>query len=214
MHLRKWGLMEDIIEKFKKIPSTCAADATDGLNNMDTAIKPLREEYTICGRAFTVKMPAGDNMSVLRAIRTAEPGSVLVIDSKGYTSQSVAGDFVVGLAQVLGLCGIVVDGSIRDVISIKNSRFPVFCKGSTSSASAKNGGGKINVPISCGGVSVEPGDIIVGDADGVVVVPKDRENEIFAAAHNKLLKDQERANTALRSPAAARAYLDKILYKD
>jgi regulator of RNase E activity RraA len=203
--------MEDIITKFKNVPSTCAADATDGLNNLDTAIKPLKEEYTVCGRAVTVKIPAGDNMSVLRAIRAAGPGDVLVIDSKGYTSRSVAGDFVVGLAQILGLDGMVVDGSIRDVISIKNSGFPIFCRAVTSSASAKSGGGQINVPISCGGVSVNPGDIIVGDADGVVVIPQDREREVLEAAQNKLRKDQKRAEAVLCSPDAARNYLDKLL---
>lgn len=203
--------MEEIIAKFKNIPSTCAADATDGLNNMDTAIKPLKEEYTVCGRAVTVKMPAGDNMPVLRAIRAAQPGDVLVIDAKGYTSRSVAGDFVAGLAQILGLGGMVVDGSIRDVVSIKNSGFPVFCRTATSSASTKNGGGQVNVPVSCGGVAVHPGDIIVGDADGVVVVPQEQAQAVLEAAQNKLQKDEERAAEGLCSPEAARQYLDKLL---
>ena len=203
--------MEDILEKFKNVSSTCAADATDGLNNLDAAIKPLKEEYTICGRAVTVKMPAGDNMSVLRAIRAAKPGEVLVIDAKGYTSRAVAGDFVVGLAQILGLGGMVVDGSIRDIMTTKSGGFPVFCRTATCSASAKNGGGQINVAISCGGVSVHPGDIIVGDADGVVVIPKEREQEILAAAENKLMLDQKRAERVLQSPDTARAYLDSIL---
>lgn len=203
--------MEAIIAKFKNVPSTCAADATDGLNNLDIAIKPLKEEYMVCGRAVTVKMPAGDNMAVLRAIHAAKPGDVLVIDSKGYTSRSVAGDFVVGLAQILGLGGMVVDGSIRDVVSIKNSGFPVFCRASTSSASVKSGGGQINVPIACGGVAVNPGDIIVGDADGIVVIPQEREQEVLQAAQNKLQKDQQRAERVLCSPAAARKYLDELL---
>ena len=203
--------MEDIILEFKNVSSTCAADATDGMNNLDTAIKPLKEGYTVCGRAITVKMPAGDNMSVLRAIRAAKPGDVLVVDSKGYTSRAVAGDFVVGLAQILGLGGMVVDGSIRDVVGIKSSGFPVFCRNVTSSASVKSGGGEINVSISCGGVTVNPGDIIIGDADGVVVVPRDREREILVAAQNKLVRDQTRAETVLCSPEAARAYLDKLL---
>ena len=203
--------MKDIITCFKVIPSTCAADATSGLNNMDTAIKPLKEEYTVCGRAVTVKMPAGDNLSVLRAISNAQPGDILVIDSKGYTSRAVAGDFVVGLAQVLDLGGMVVDGSIRDIVSIKKSGFPVFCKAATSSASTKNGGGSVNVPISCGGVSVNPGDIILGDADGVVVIPQDREEEMFVAAEAKLLKDKQRADTVLQSPATAKKYLEQLL---
>lgn len=205
--------MEDIITRFKAIPSTCAADATAGLNNMDARIKPLNEKSVICGRAVTVKMPAGDNLDVLRAIRAAKPGDVLVIDAKGYTSRAVAGDFIIGVAQILGLGGMVVDGSIRDVVSVKNSGFPVFCKGVTCSASAKTGAGQVNVPISCGGVPVNPGDIIVGDADGVVVVPKDQEINILMAAQNKLVQDQTRADKVLSSPDEAKKYLDKILDK-
>lgn len=203
--------MEEIIAKIQKVPSTCVADASDGMNNMDTAIKPLKEGYKVCGRAVTVKMPAGDNSAVLRAIRAAKQGDILVIDSKGYTSRAVAGDFVAGLAQILGLGGMVVDGSIRDFIGIGNSGFPVFCRSVTASASNKNGGGEINVPITCGGVAVNPGDIVVGDDDGVVIVPKDREQEILVAAEKKLLKDQERAEAVLRSPDTARNYLDKLL---
>ncbi len=203
--------MEEIIAKIQKVPSTCVADATDGMNNMDTAIKPLKAGYKVCGRAVTVKMPAGDNSAVLRAIRAAKQGDILVIDSKGYTSRAVAGDFVAGLAQILGLGGMVVDGSIRDAIGIGNIGFPVFCRSVTSSASTKNDGGEINVPIVCGGVAVNPGDIVVGDDDGVVIVPKDREQEILLAAEKKLLKDQERAEAVLQSPDTARDYLDKLL---
>jgi regulator of RNase E activity RraA len=203
--------MEDILKMLASIPSTCAADATEGLNNLDPAIKPLKQEYTICGRAVTVKMPAGDNLVVLKAIRAANPGDILVIDAKGYTSRAVAGDFVAALAQLLGVGGMVVDGSIRDVISIKNSGFPVFCRTATASASVKGGGGAINVPIACGGISVNPGDIIIGDADGVVVIPRERELEIAAAAQNKLLRDRKRAETVLCSPDAAKAYLDELL---
>ena len=203
--------MEDMLAKFKHIPSTCASDALDGMANLDTAIKPLQEDYAICGRAVTVQLPAGDNTSVLRAIREAKPGDILVIDSKGYTSRAVAGDFVVGLAHILGLGGMVVDGSIRDVVCIKNSGFPVFCRGITPSAGGKHGGGQINIPISCGGVSVHPGDIIIGDADGVVVIPQEMAGEVLLAAQNKLQKDQKRADEALASPEAARDYLDRLL---
>lgn len=202
--------MNDIIAKFKSIPSTCVADATNGMSNMDTAIKPLKEEYVVCGRAFTVKMPAGDNMQVLRAIKEAQPGDILIIDSKGYTSRSAAGEFVVGLAKILGLGGMVVDGSIRDIINIKSLNFPVFCKGTTASASIKGGCGQISVAISCGGVNVRPGDVIIGDADGVVVVPQEEEKEVFELAQKKMISDQIRAKKFLASPESARTYLDEL----
>lgn len=93
---------------------------------------------------------------VLKAIKEASPGDVLVVDAKGESYRAVAGDFVVSLAQKLGIAGIIVDGVIRDLIGVRSLNFPVFSKGTTVAASFKNGAGEINVPISCGGVSITP----------------------------------------------------------
>ncbi|QQE73976.1 RraA family protein [Brevibacillus composti] len=205
--------MKDILSMFAEIPTPCISDAMQGLNNLDPSIKPLREHDKIAGRAFTVKMPVGDNHAVLRAIREAKPGDVLIIDAKGDTYRAVAGDFVVGMAKTLGISGIVVDGVIRDIQGILDLQFPVFCKGTTVAASAKAGGGEVNVPISCGGVAVHPGDIIVGDADGVVVVPQNLETVILSKALEKMKKDQERADLVSGNPEAVRKYLDSVLGK-
>jgi 4-hydroxy-4-methyl-2-oxoglutarate aldolase len=97
---------------------------------------------------------------------------ILVVDANGDQYRAIAGDFVVGMAQTLGIGGLVVDGVIRDIIGVKALNFPVFLRGTTVAASSKAGVGEVNVPISCGGVSVNPGDIIVADADGVVVIPQ------------------------------------------
>ncbi|SFK94254.1 RraA family protein [Brevibacillus centrosporus] len=203
--------MSDIVAKYQSVPTTCISDTMQGLHNMDSSIKPLKEEYHLAGRAFTVKMPVGDNLAVLKAIREAQPGDVLVIDAKGDTYRAIAGDFIVGLAKTLGIQGIVVDGVIRDIVGIKQLDFPVFCKGTTVAASGKAGWGELNVPISCGGTSVQPGDIIVGDADGVVVIPQAQEEEILQQALDKLMKDQEREASVSGNPEAVRAYLDKFL---
>ena len=205
--------MNQIVELFHSIPTTCISDAQDGLNNLNTNIKPLQEEYVLSGRAFTVKIPVGDNLAVLKAIRTASPGDVLVIDAKGDEYRAIAGDFVVGMAKTLGLGGIVVDGVIRDLKGIKQLEFPVFCKGTTVAASCKAGVGELNVPISCGGVSVNPGDIIVGDADGVVVIPKERENETLKKAQEKLLKDQYREISISGDIELTMEYLDSMISK-
>lgn len=205
--------MNKIVELFRCIPTTCISDALDGLNNLHPSIKPLQEEYVLSGRAVTVKMPVGDNVAVLKAIRTAKPGDILVIDAKGDEYRAIAGDFVVGMAKTLELGGIVVDGVVRDVKGIKELRFPVFCKGTTVAASGKAGVGELNVPISCGGVSVNPGDIIVGDADGVVVIPKVREDEILKKAQEKLLKDQQREISTSGNKEATIKYLDSMISK-
>jgi 4-hydroxy-4-methyl-2-oxoglutarate aldolase len=200
-----------IIDRFQELPTTSISDALNGLTNLDAAIKPLQEEYRIAGRAFTVQMHVGDNLVVLKAIREAQPGDILVIDAKGDTSRAIAGDFVLGLAQTLGIKGIVVDGVIRDIVGAKKLNFPVFCKGTTVAAGGKAGEGAINVPISCGGVSIQPGDIIVGDADGVIVVPRSMEVEVLSKALEKEDKDAKRAAKISGNREETIAYLDDIL---
>ncbi|TCL39849.1 regulator of RNase E activity RraA [Anaerospora hongkongensis] len=203
--------MTSIVEKFREIPGTCISDAMDGLRNLDPMIKPLKEEYKISGRAFTVRLPAGDNLMLLKAIRDANPGDILVVDAKSFLYTAVAGDFVIGLAATLGLGGIVIDGTIRDILSIKNSGFPVFCKGGTLACSKKIGAGEINVSISSGGTVISPGDIIVGDVNGVTVVPKDSEDSVLKAAIDKLNKDEVRAQNVLGNPEAAARWIDELL---
>ncbi|MDQ0970907.1 4-hydroxy-4-methyl-2-oxoglutarate aldolase [Neobacillus niacini] len=205
--------MDNIIKDFLGIPTTCISDAMDGLNNLHPAIKPLKENYKVAGRAYTVKIPIGENLLVLKAIREANPGDILVVDGKGDQYRAIAGDFVLGMAQTLGIGGLVVDGVIRDIVGIKALNFPVFSRGTTVAAGAKAGVGEVNVPISCGGVPVNPGDIIVGDADGVVVIPQAREKRILALSVEKLKKDELREASISGNPEAIRKHLDQLLSK-
>ncbi|QSO55042.1 RraA family protein [Alicyclobacillus curvatus] len=201
----------DIVDQFKDIPTTCISDAMQGLNNLDPVIKPLKPQYRVAGRARTVKLPVGDNLVLLKAIRESRPGEVIVVDTKGDLYRAIAGDFVLGMAQILGLGGIVADGAIRDIEGTKQLDFPVFCRGATVAAGGKAGTGEINVPISCGGVSVSPGDIIVGDADGVLVVPQRVEEELLKRSLEKQEFELKRAYSVLVSPEDVRKYLDNIL---
>ncbi|WP_338448773.1 RraA family protein [Niallia oryzisoli] len=203
--------MSSLEERFLGLPTTGISDALQGYNHMNTAIKPLKETYKIAGRAFTVSIPAGDNTGILRGIRDAKPGDILVVDGKGYTERAVAGDFVISLAQNMGLQGIIIDGAIRDIQGIRDLDFPVFCRASTISASAKAAPGELQVPISCGGVSVSPGDIIVGDADGVIVVPAGKAEQILQTAIEKMKKDQQRQEKYSGSKEKALQYLHSIL---
>jgi 4-hydroxy-4-methyl-2-oxoglutarate aldolase len=204
-------ILENIIKEFLSVPTTCISDAMDGLNNFHPAIKPLKEEYKVVGRAFTVKIPVGENLSVLEAISKAKPGDILVVDAKGDQYRAIAGDFVVGMAQTLGLGGLVVDGVIRDIVGVKALNFPVFSRGTTVAASGKIGVGEVNVPISCGGVPVIPGDIIVGDADGVVVIPQAMEQKILLKSMEKMKKDEIREASITGNPEAIRKHLEQLL---
>lgn len=205
--------MESIIMGYQEVPTTAISDVLNGLNNVDSAIKPLKEEYHFAGPAFTVQLPINDNRAVLEAIGAAKPGDVLVVDSKGDTYRAIAGDFVISLMQTMGIRALVVDGVIRDILAAKKLNFPIFSRGTTVASSGKAGVGSINIPISCGGVAVNPGDIIVGDADGVVVVPQNDAKEVLTKAKEKVAKDQIREDTIAGKPEEIRKYIDKMVNK-
>lgn len=203
--------MKDWLERLGSLPATSISDAMDGSNNMEIAIKPLSPEQRVVGKAFTVQLRAADNLLVLKAIKEAEVGDVLVIDVKGHAQHAVCGDFVVGMAQTMGLGGMVIDGVVRDSMGIKQLNFPIFCKGSTLAASGKGGAGALQVPISCGGTTVHPGDVIVADADGVVVIPRAQLESVTLKAEQKVQKDEERERTVLKCPDSVREFIQKQL---
>ncbi|CAH0136437.1 4-hydroxy-4-methyl-2-oxoglutarate aldolase/4-carboxy-4-hydroxy-2-oxoadipate aldolase [Peribacillus simplex] len=205
--------MDTLIQQFKNLPTTAISDAMEGLNNLESAIKPLKEEFRLAGRALTVQMPVGDNSAVLKAIGEAKAGDIIVVDSKGDTYRAIAGDFVVGMMQTMEIGGLVVDGVIRDLEAIKEMNFPVFSKGTTVASSGKAGVGQTNIPISCGGVTVFPGDIIIGDIDGVVVVPQAMGEEILIKAKDKIIKDEQRAEKYAGNPDEIRKYIGMMTNK-
>lgn len=198
--------------RFMKLPTTAVSDATGGHTNVAANIKPLADHFKIAGRALTVRLPDGENGAVLEAISKAQKGDILVIDAKGNTNRAVAGDFVMQLAQGVGVQGFVVDGVIRDLAAAREIDFPVFALGTTVAAGQKNGGGVVGGPVSVGGVVVETGDIIVGDIDGVIVVPKADVEKIAAGAEAKVEKDEAREHEALHDgETSIRAYLAKVV---
>ncbi|MEA0556227.1 RraA family protein [Lysinibacillus irui] len=206
--------MTKVEVSFQHLPTTAISDATGGHTNLRSEIKPLADHFKIAGRAVTVRLPDGENGAVLEAIRAANEGDILVIDAKGNTNRAVAGDFVISLAKGLGVQGFVVDGVIRDIAAIRELDFPIFALGTTVAAGNKNGGGQVNIPIAVGGVTVHPGDYIIGDVDGVIVVPMEDAERIVAAAESKLEKDAARAQEAhANGKESIIAYLDKVLGK-
>ncbi|CCQ94220.1 putative regulator of ribonuclease activity [[Clostridium] ultunense Esp] len=197
--------------EWKSLSTTSISDALGGLTNMDPGIKPVADHLRVAGRAYTVRLKAGDNALVLKGIREANPGDVLVIDGKGYLYTAVCGDFVAGMAQMAGLAGMVIDGAIRDIAGIRKLNFPVFSRGTTVAAGEKGGKGETGGPISCGGVPVRSGDLIVGDADGVVVIPQEMEGEVLKKAKEKQAKDEERERRVLVDRETVLNYLDEML---
>ena len=205
--------MDNMIKELQDVPTTAISDVLKGMQNIDPQIKPLKESYKIAGKAYTVQLPVGDNLMLLRSLKEANKGDILVVDVKGDTYRAIAGDFVVGMMKSLELGGLVVDGVIRDLIDIKELDFPVFSKGTTVSSGTKNGPGDTNIPISVGGAPVNPGDIIVGDVDGVVVIPQNQVKDVLNKAKNKMKADDEREAKVGNDREAIIDYVNKMLNK-
>jgi regulator of RNase E activity RraA len=145
-------------------------------------------KLTMVGTAVTVRTRGGDNLSTLRAFDYCRPGDVLVIDAAGDLTNAVIGGIMTAGAAMLGLAGVVVDGAIRDIAEIREREFPVYARGVNHRGPYKNGPGEINVPVCIGGMIVQPGDIIVGDQDGLLAFPASE----AAALIDKALAQQEK----------------------
>ena len=180
-----------LVERFRGIPSSNINDMMNCLYNTDASIKSLNH-LPMLGTAITVRAPLGDNLMFHRALDIAQPGDVLVVDGGGCMERSLAGEIMITYAEKKGLAGIVVNGALRDLDGILRSSIPVYAKGITPQGPFKNGPGEINVPVCCGGVVVLPGDILVGDLDGVVVIRKDDAPYIIDKAQEKLAKETKK----------------------
>jgi len=160
----------DLVSVFAGVPTGNVCDANGRLGAMDYRIKPLHNDWSFAGTAITVYARPVDNMIVYKALDLARPGDVLVIANFAALSAAVIGDRVAAIAKAKGVVAIVTDGLVRDLTGLLDVDLPVFCRGLTPNAPWKDGPGTVNFPVVCGGVAVQPGDIVLGDADGVVVV--------------------------------------------
>ena len=179
-----------LIDAYRGIPSSNIGDCVKKLNCMFGGIRPFNH-LPLVGTAFTVKVPSGDNLVAQMALDYTQPGDILVIDGAGYTDRALVGGMMLAYAQMRGLGGFVVDGAIRDLDDIRQGSIPVFAKAVTPLGPYRDGPGEMNVPVVCGGQVVMPGDILVGDEDGIVVVPRRDAEELLEAARRNLAGEQE-----------------------
>ena len=178
-------LTKDKVQELSKLPTGNVADSVGPQFVMNSAIKPIDTKSKMVGRAVTVNCFPGDNLALHQGMAEAKAGDVLVFDCKGYTEAGHFGDMMATACKVKGIAGVVIDGSCRDSQDILELGLPVFVRAFNPRGTVKESLGSVNVPIVCGSVSVKPGDIIFGDCDGVVVVPQEREDEVFAKALKK-----------------------------
>ncbi|MDR7870469.1 MAG: RraA family protein [Tissierellaceae bacterium] len=160
---------KELVKQFASLPVANIADNMGRIACIDTAIKPFNEAKLL-GCAVTVKAPQGDNLMFLKALDIAQEGDIIVVDGGGYMGRALCGEIMMRYAKHRKLGGFLVDGVIRDKDATSKSDFPVYARGTNPNGPYKNGPGEINVPITIGGQVVFPGDIIVGDDDGVVII--------------------------------------------
>jgi RraA family protein len=181
--------IEEIRERLTRLETSCLCDAKKTLRCLDPAIRPLGLGMKLVGRAFTVAC-CNDFLTVIKALQDAAPGDVLVIDGQqGRTA--LAGELFATEAKRKGLAGIVVDGAVRDVATIRAMQFPVYCRAIFPLSGSTAHIGATQVPVSCGGVTVVPGDLVFGDDDGIVVASEAEIIEVLPLAEDIQKKETE-----------------------
>lgn len=204
----------DILRAFAEISTATLSDAMGRHGALSSAIRPMYEDIRMVGVALTVLCFPGDNLMTHKALQMVQPGDVMMIDD-GDSNSGCFGHRSALTARARGGVGVVVSGSIRDAAMLRLERFPVFARGVSPRAPQKNTPGSINVPVQIGGIVVCPGDIVVGDDDGVVVIPRAMARTVLEKARVRDLKEKEAGNTAAAElpldPSGATLSLDKLL---
>ena len=168
-----------LVERFRGASTSFIADAMGGSGALDWRIRPV-VGASVFGVALTCDCGPNDNLALIAAVAESEPGDVIVAATGGFCGAAVTGDLLIGVARNRGVAGFVTDGLVRDLAELEALGLPIYAMGVTSNSPGKRGPGTVGLPIVCGGVSIASGDLIAGDKDGVVVVPRARIEETLA----------------------------------
>jgi len=199
----------DLINGFAGLPVANIADTMNRMFCIDARIRPVNDT-PLLGPAFTVRTRPGDNLLLHKAIDLAAPGDIVVVDAQGDLSNSLIGELMIRWAARRGIGGFIIDGAVRDVGFLKTVRLPVYAAGVTPAGPYKDGPGEINLAVSCGGVTVHPGDILVGDQDGVVVISPADAPDILLKARAKS-NDEKKTLEDIERGTWDRTWVDKAL---
>lgn len=202
---------KELVEAFRGIPVANIDDNMGRIAAVDHSIFPLNPDARILGTAFTVNAPAGDNLLFHAALDMAQPGDVIVLANKGSLSRSLCGEIMSNYAKSRGLAGIIIDGCVRDSRGLRTMDFPVYSKGVTPNGPYKNGPGEMNFPVSFAGIVINPGDIIVGDSDGLLVIDPKYAKEIAEKAKATNLSEEKQLEGILTGKGWERPWVqDKL----
>jgi RraA family protein len=199
-----------LVAEFAKMVTPHLSDSMERLYAGGPQLRPMHREGKLAGPAFTVKTAPGDNLLVHKALDTARAGDVIVVDAGGFGDHAIIGELMMSRAKQRGIAGIVIWGAIRDSAEIGAGSYPVYACAVTHRGPYKNGPGEINVPVMMGGMPVNPGDIIVGDADGLVAIPLEMAERVLASA-KAILEKETAAMKQIQAGTVDRSWVDKAL---
>ena len=180
-----------VIERYRPLPVANVSDCMSRIVAGGARLRPLHREGKLVGPALTVKTRPGDNLFIHKALDLAEPGDVIVVDGGGDLTNALIGEIMISYARTRGIAGFVMNGAVRDLDMIAAGDFPVFAAGVTHRGPYKDGPGEINGAIAIDGMVIEPGDLVIGDADGLLCVPYAEVDAIAAAAEAKGAAEQK-----------------------
>jgi regulator of RNase E activity RraA len=204
-------LDQALVDRFRGIAAANLADAMGRFNFMDPGMQP-RTGFSLCGTAVTAQCRPADNLMVHKALQVAQPGEIVVVATSGNVTSAVFGELMCHTAAGKKLGGIIVDGAIRDVDGIRKLGMPAFSRSVCPGGCDKDGPGEINVPIACGNTVVMPGDIIVGDDEGVAVVPRSAAEEVLRLVGELMARETARI-AEIKAGGLYKAEIDDSLRK-
>lgn len=200
----------EVIDALRKLAVANLSDSMHFTRAVSGALRPLHKGGVLCGPALTVRVPPNDNLMVHKSVDLARPGEVIVVEAGGDLDVSVVGGIVTAYAASRAVAGFVIDGAVRDTAEIGAGMLPVYARGICARGPRKEGPGEINVPVTIGNVPVNPGDIVVGDQDGLVVVPLADAQEVIERTR-ALARREEEIMQKIASGTLERAWIDQAL---
>lgn len=211
IHTKMTRPPKELVERFRGMPVANIDDCMSRTAALNYRIHPINQS-PLLGTAFTVKAAEGDNLMFHKAMDMAQPGDVIMIDAGGSVDRAIFGELMATYCRSRGIAGIVCDGAIRDCDGLsKMTDFAVYAKGVTPNGPYKNGPGEINTPVVIGGKLVHPGDIIVGDADGVIIISPEDAEEIAAATYATMKKEEKIMADIVEKGEYIRPWVDEKL---
>ena len=199
----------DIVRQLGSASTGWLVDANGKRGALDARIRPVSASTNFCGTAYTIRSRPRDNLAAYAALEQAAPGDVLVIATEEYAESSVVGDVFIGLARNRGVVAVVTDGMVRDVAGINAVGIPVFALGLHPNSPYKDGPGAINVPVTLGGMTVRPRDIVVGDQDGLLAFAPEAAEELIGKAIAHRAKE-EQTIAAMKAGRWDRSFIDVL----